>query len=49
MLASYTIVRVLQNFPSIKIAPGEIVESLGEERQHLTLTLSNVSGCKVTL
>lgn len=49
MLASCGIVRVLQEFPRIKIAPGERLEEPGTERQHLTLTLSNAEGCKVIL
>lgn len=49
MLASCGIVRVIQEFPGIKLAPGEVLEEPGTERQHLTLTLSNAQGCKVTL
>jgi hypothetical protein len=49
MLASCGIVRVIQEFPSIKLAPGEVLEEPGTERQHLTLTLSNAQGCKVIL
>ena len=47
MLASYGIVRLIQEFPDMKLAPGEVVEEPGLERQHLTLTLSNAGGCKV--
>jgi hypothetical protein len=49
MLASCGIVRVIQEFPGIKLAPGESPEEPGTERQHLTLTLSNAEGCKVLL
>ncbi|PMD38765.1 putative cytochrome P450 alkane hydroxylase [Hyaloscypha variabilis F] len=49
MLASCGIVRVIQEFPNIKLAPGEVLEEPGTERQHLTLTLSNAQGCKVIL
>ena len=49
MLASCGIVRVLQEFPSIRLAPGETLEEPGTERQHLALTLSNADGCKVIL
>jgi hypothetical protein len=49
MLASCAIVRVIQEFPGIKLAPGESLEEPGTERQHLTLTLSNAEGCKVLL
>ena len=49
MLASYGIARMIQAFPKIELAPGEIWEEPGTERQHLTLTLSNADGCKVLL
>ena len=49
MLASYGIARMIQAFPTIELAPGEAWEEPGAERQHLTLTLSNASGCKVLL
>ena len=49
MLASCGIVRVIQEFPSIRLAPGEALEELGTERQHLALTLSNAEGCKVLI
>ena len=49
MLASCGIVRVIQEFPNMKLAPGERTEEPGVERQHLALTLSNANGCKVLL
>ena len=49
MLASCGIVRVIQEFPNLKLAPGEAMEEPGTERQHLGLTLSNAEGCKVLL
>ena len=49
MLASYGIARVIQAFPNTALAPGDIAEEPGTERQHLSLTLSNVDGCKVNL
>ena len=49
MLASYGITRIVQAFPKIELAPGETWEEPGEERQHLTLTLSNADGCKILL
>lgn len=49
MLASCAIIRILQEFPNIKIAPGESLGERGTERQHLALTLSNAAGCRVTL
>lgn len=49
MLASYGITRIIQAFPKLELAPGEIWEEPGVERQNLTLTLSNADGCKVLL
>jgi hypothetical protein len=49
MLASCAIVRVMQEFPCLRLAPGEALEEPGAERQHLALTLSNAEGCKVLL
>ena len=49
MLASYGIVRIIQSFSKIELAPGETLEQPGTERQHLTLTLSSADGCKVLL
>ena len=49
MLASYGIARIIQASPKIILAPGELWEEPGTERQHLTLTLSNADGCKVFL
>lgn len=49
MLASYGIARIIQTFPNISMVPGDTAEEPGTERQHLTLTLSNVDGCKVVL
>ncbi len=49
MLASYGIARMIQAFPKIELASGEVWEEPGAERQHLTLTLSNADGCKVLL
>ena len=49
MLASYGITRIIQAFPKLELAPGEIWEEAGTERQNLTLTLSNADGCKVLL
>ena len=49
MLASYGIVRVVQEFPNIKLPVGEKWEGLGDERQKLAIALSNADGCKVLL
>jgi hypothetical protein len=49
MEVSYTVVRLLQSFPTIKLPKGELVEPVGTERQTLTLVLSSADGCRVTV
>lgn len=43
----YTIIRLLKAFDDIKLPDGAAVESLGSERQTLTLVLSSADGCNV--
>ncbi|KAF2100841.1 cytochrome P450 [Rhizodiscina lignyota] len=45
----YTVVRLLQAFPTIEIAEGELVEPVGTERQRLTLVLSSADGCRAAV
>ncbi|KAF2435579.1 cytochrome P450 alkane hydroxylase [Tothia fuscella] len=45
--AAYTIVQLLQRFPSIKLPEGELVELVGVEKQLTTLVVSITNGCKV--
>lgn len=47
--AAYTIVRILQKFPTIKLPEGEVVELMGVEKQTMTLVMSITEGCKVRL
>jgi hypothetical protein len=47
--AGYTIVRLLQRFPSIKLPAGEKVELVGVEKQHMTLVISIKEGCNVEI
>jgi cytochrome P450 len=47
MEVSYTIVRLLQAFPSITLPEESKGETMGRERQRLTLVLSCADGCKV--
>jgi cytochrome P450 len=49
MQISYTVVRLLQTFPSIKVPVGEKLEHIGDERQQLTLVLSCADGCRVMI
>ncbi len=47
--AAYTIVQILQKFPTIKLPEGEVVELMGVEKQKMTLVMSITEGCKVKL
>lgn len=47
MEISYTVVRLLQEFPVIQLPEGEKIEPVGTEKQRLTLVLSAADGCKV--
>lgn len=47
MEVMYTVVRILQTFPVIKLPAREVVEPVGMERQTLTLVLSSADGCRV--
>ena len=49
MEVSYTIVRLLQDFTTIRLPSGEKNEPVGTERQRLTLVLSSADGCRVEL
>jgi len=47
--AAYAVVRILQQFPRLTIAPGEKVELTGVEMQTMTLVVSIKQGCNVQL
>ncbi|KAL9109660.1 MAG: hypothetical protein Q9227_005698 [Pyrenula ochraceoflavens] len=47
--ASYTIARILQVFPNVKVPEGEPVVDIGMEKQILTLVVACGDGCRVTL
>ena len=47
--AAYTVVRLIQRFPTMKLPPGEKVELVGVEKQTMTLVLSITEGCNVEL
>lgn len=49
MEIAYTVIRLLQTFPSIKLPQGETIEPVGTEKQTLTLVLSSADGCRVEL
>ncbi|KAI0122376.1 cytochrome P450 monooxygenase [Daldinia grandis] len=46
---AYTIVRILQRFPSVKLPAGERIQVSGKERQMATISLKPADGCKVDL
>lgn len=45
----YTIIRLLQTFPHIRLPKDEPVEPIGTEKQRLTLVLSSADGCRVEI
>lgn len=47
--AAYTIVRIMQKYPNIKLPKGEPVELTGVEKQTVTLVLQIKDGCQVEL
>ena len=47
--ASYAIVRIIQAFPRLRLAPGTLTVPPGEEKQALTIVVSSAEGCKVLL
>ena len=47
--AAYTIVRIVQRFPTIKLPEGEVVDLMGVEKQTMTLVMSITEGCKIKL
>ncbi|KAL2845385.1 putative cytochrome P450 alkane hydroxylase [Aspergillus pseudodeflectus] len=49
MEASYGLVRLLQEFPNLRIVPDVAQTTPGLEKQNLTIVLSSAEGCKVLL
>ncbi|KAL4943874.1 hypothetical protein BDV06DRAFT_210718 [Aspergillus oleicola] len=47
--ASYGLVCLLQEFPSLRLPPGTDVTTPGSEKQNLTIVVSSAEGCKVLL
>jgi hypothetical protein len=47
--AAYTVTRLIQEFPDIKLPEGEVIEQVGVEKQTMTLVLSITDGCKVQI
>jgi hypothetical protein len=48
-LLAYTVVRLVQTFPTMSLPVHEKLELLGVERQTMTLVLSIMDGCNVKL
>ncbi|THD00207.1 hypothetical protein EYZ11_000257 [Aspergillus tanneri] len=49
MEVSYTVIRLLQTFATIKLPKEERIEPVGSEKQRLTLVLSSADGCRVQI
>ncbi|TGO07324.1 hypothetical protein BTUL_0292g00100 [Botrytis tulipae] len=49
MEASYAVVRIIQNFPNMRLPPGIPVYPSGMEKQTRTIVVSSAEGCKVLL
>jgi hypothetical protein len=49
MEASYAVIRILQAYPNIRLAPGTPNEPVGAERQTYTIGLSPTDGVHVAL
>ena len=47
--AAYTVVRLLQQFPVIRLPVGQKIELMGVEKQTMTLVLSSTEGCMVDI
>lgn len=47
--ASYLTIRILQEFPTIRLPPGYPVVPTGQEKQELTVFLKSAEGCKVVV
>lgn len=47
--AGYTVARLIQRFPTIKLPEGETFELVGVEKQVMTLVISIKDGCKVDI
>lgn len=47
--AAYIIVRLVNEFPTIAIPDDEVPETIGEEKQVMTLVMLIADGCRVTI
>ena len=49
MEASYAMIRLLQEFPHLRLPPDHPIVPTGQEKQELTVFLKSADGCKVLL
>ena len=49
MEASYAVIRILQAYPGLRLAPGVTNEPIGVEKQTYTIGLSPTEGVRVAL
>lgn len=47
--AAYTLVRLIQRFPDIRLPDGETIALTGAEKQTTSLVLSITDGCRVRI
>jgi hypothetical protein len=47
--AGCTVVRLLQEFPTIKLPESETVELIGAEKQAMSLVMSVGEGCRISI
>jgi hypothetical protein len=47
--AAYTVVQIIQKFPTIKLPENEPFELVGVEKQKITMVMSIAGGCRVEL
>ena len=49
MEASYAMIRLLREFPHLRLPPDYPIVPTGQEKQELTVFLKSADGCKVLL
>ncbi len=47
--AAYTVIRLLQHFPVMRLPAGQKFDLTGVEKQTMTLVLSSTEGCMVDI
>ena len=49
MEASCAVVRIIQEFPNLRLPPGVTVDAVGQEKQDIGVFLKPADGCRVLL